>query len=67
MRRIYRMYLLCKRFLLHYTGRCRRGLGPALAVGAMGALWILTKPLEDIRDALRDIRDTIREYLEKRD
>ena len=38
-----------------------------LAVGAMGVLWILTKPLEDIRDALRDIRDTIREYLEERD
>ena len=36
-------------------------------LGAMAALYIITKPLEDIRDALRDIRDTIREYLEERD
>ena len=38
-----------------------------LAVGVMAVLYIITKPLEDIRDALRDIRDTIREYLEERD
>ena len=36
-------------------------------LGAMAALYMITKPLEDIRDALRDIRDTIREYLEEHD
>ena len=36
-------------------------------LGAAAALYIITRPLEDIRDALRDIRDAIREYLEERD